>query len=190
IGNPVLYVGAKTGRDGIHGATMASAEFDEEALEKRPTVQGGDPFLETLLLEACLEGMRSGAIAGIQDMGAAGLTCSTCEMAARADTGIEIDLSLVPQRETGMTAYEMLLSESQERMLIVAHKGREREVADIFRKWDLDAVVIGQVRDNGRMRVSHNGEVVCDVPVKALTDEAPIYQREMRASVSGFEFQV
>src|SRR6059036_2238770 len=177
VGNPVLYVGAKTGRDGIHGATMASAEFDEEALEKRPTVQVGDPFLEKLLLEACLEAMRSGAIEGIQDIGAAGLTCSTCEMAARADTGIEIDLSLVPQRETGMTAYEMLLSESQERMLIVAHKGREREVADIFRKWDLDAVVIGQVSDDGRMRVAHDGEVVCDVPVKALTDEAPMYDR-------------
>jgi phosphoribosylformylglycinamidine synthase len=185
VGNPVLYVGAKTGRDGIHGATMASAEFDEEALEKRPTVQVGDPFLEKLLLEACLEAMRSGAIAGIQDMGAAGLTCSTCEMAARAGTGIEIDLSLVPQRETGMTAYEMLLSESQERMLIVAHKGREREVADIFRKWDLDAVVIGEVRDDGRMRVKHNGEVVCDVPVKALTDDAPVYQRPMKSAVSG-----
>jgi phosphoribosylformylglycinamidine synthase II len=181
VGNPVLYVGAKTGRDGIHGATMASAEFDEEALEKRPTVQVGDPFLEKLLLEACLEAMRSGAVAGIQDMGAAGLTCSTCEMAARAGTGIEIDLSLVPQRETGMTAYEMLLSESQERMLIVAHKGREREVGDIFRKWDLDAVVIGKVRDDGRMRVAHNGEVVCDVPVKALTDEAPVYERRMKA---------
>ncbi|HBB97597.1 MAG TPA: phosphoribosylformylglycinamidine synthase subunit PurL [Blastocatellia bacterium] len=193
VGNPVLYVGAKTGRDGIHGATMASAEFDEEALEKRPTVQVGDPFLEKLLLEACLEAMRSGAVAGIQDMGAAGLTCSTCEMAARGDTGIEIDLSLVPQRETGMTAYEMLLSESQERMLIVAHKGREREVIDIFAKWDLDAVIIGQVRDDGRMRVSHNGEVVCDVPVKALTDEAPVYQRVMqapRAEVSSSEFQV
>ncbi len=184
VGNPVLYVGAKTGRDGIHGATMASAEFDEEALEKRPTVQVGDPFLEKLLLEACLEAMRSGAVAGIQDMGAAGLTCSTCEMAARANTGIEIDLSLVPQRETGMTAYEMLLSESQERMLIVAHKGREREVADIFRKWDLDAVVIGRVRDDGRMRVTHNGEVVCDVPVKGLTDEAPVYERPMKAAVS------
>src|SRR5438132_11516234 len=180
VGNPVLYVGAKTGRDGIHGATMASAEFDEEALEKRPTVQVGDPFLEKLLLEGCLEAMRSGAIAGIQDMGAAGLTCSTCEMAARAGTGIEIDLSLVPQRETGMTAYEMLLSESQERMLIVAHKGREREVADIFAKWDLDAVVIGQVHDDGRMRVTHNGEIVCDVPVKALTDEAPVYERPMK----------
>src|SRR2546425_3187568 len=192
VGNPVLYVGAKTGRDGIHGETMASAEFDEEALEKRPTVQVGDPFLEKLLLEACLEAMRSGAVAGIQDMGAAGLTCSTCEMAARADTGIEIDLSLVPQRETGMTAYEMLLSESQERMLIVAYKGREREVADIFRKWDLDAVVIGQVREDGRMRVTHEGEVVCDVPVKALTDEAPVYQRTMKApqSVSSFESRV
>ena len=189
VGNPVLYVGAKTGRDGIHGATMASAEFDEEALEKRPTVQVGDPFLEKLLLEACLEAMRSGAIAGIQDMGAAGLTCSTCEMAARADTGIEIDLSLVPQRETGMTAYEMLLSESQERMLIVAHKGREREVADIFRKWDLDAVVIGQVRDDGRMRVTHNNEVVCDVPVKALTDEAPVYQRAVRSPEPGQRIQ-
>jgi phosphoribosylformylglycinamidine synthase subunit PurL len=179
VGNPVLYVGAKTGRDGIHGATMASAEFDEEALEKRPTVQVGDPFLEKLLLEACLEAMRSGAIAGIQDMGAAGLTCSTCEMAARAGTGIEIDLSLVPQRETGMTAYEMLLSESQERMLIVAHKGRAKEVVEIFAKWDLDAVVIGHVQDDGRMRVKHEGEVVCDVPVNALTDEAPIYERPM-----------
>ncbi|HKP36907.1 MAG TPA: phosphoribosylformylglycinamidine synthase subunit PurL [Pyrinomonadaceae bacterium] len=181
VGNPVLYVGAKTGRDGIHGATMASAEFDEAALEKRPTVQVGDPFLEKLLLEACLEAMRSGAIAGIQDMGAAGLTCSTCEMAARADTGIVIDLSLVPQRETGMTAYEMLLSESQERMLIVAHKGRAREVAEIFAKWDLDAIVIGRVRDDGRMRVMHEGDLVCDVPVKALTDEAPVYERPMKA---------
>jgi phosphoribosylformylglycinamidine (FGAM) synthase-like enzyme len=189
VGNPVLYVGAKTGRDGIHGATMASAEFDEAALEKRPTVQVGDPFLEKLLLEACLEAMRSGAVAGIQDMGAAGLTCSTCEMAARGDTGIEIDLSLVPQREAGMTAYEMLLSESQERMLLVAHKGREREAADIFRKWDLDAVVIGEVRDDNRMRVTHNGEIVCDVPVKALTDEAPVYQRPMK-EVSSLEFRV
>src|SRR6476646_10542749 len=179
IGNPVLYVGAKTGRDGIHGATMASAEFDEEALEKRPTVQVGDPFLEKLLLEACLEAMRSGAIAGIQDMGAAGLTSSSCEMAARAGTGIELDLSLVPQRETGMTAYEMLLSESQERMLIVAHSGREREVVDIFRKWDLDAVVIGRVRDTGRMQVVHNGEMVADIPVETLTDEAPRYERPM-----------
>jgi len=179
IGNPVLYVGAKTGRDGIHGATMASAEFDEEALEKRPTVQVGDPFLEKLLLEACLEAMRSGAVAGIQDMGAAGLTSSSCEMAARAGTGIELDLSLVPQREQNMTAYEMLLSESQERMLVVAHAGREREVVDIFRKWDLDAVVIGRVRDTQRMQVIHNGETVADIPVEALTDEAPRYERPM-----------
>jgi phosphoribosylformylglycinamidine synthase len=183
IGNPVLYVGAKTGRDGIHGATMASAEFDEEALEKRPTVQVGDPFLEKLLLEACLEAMRSGAVAGIQDMGAAGLTSSSCEMAARAGTGIELDLSLVPQREQNMTAYEMLLSESQERMLIVAHSGREREVVDIFRKWDLDAVVIGRVRDTGRMQVVHNGEIVADIPVEALTDEAPRYERPMVAVI-------
>src|SRR5215218_3790788 len=180
VGNPVLYVGAKTGRDGIHGATMASAEFDEEALEKRPTVQVGDPFLEKLLLEACLEAMRSGAVAGIQDMGAAGLTSSSCEMAARAGTGIELDLSLVPQREQNMTAYEMLLSESQERMLIVAHSGREREVVDIFRKWDLDAVVIGRVRDTGRMQVFHHSEMVADIPVEALTDEAPRYERPMR----------
>jgi phosphoribosylformylglycinamidine synthase len=179
IGNPVLYVGAKTGRDGIHGATMASAEVDEEALEKRPTVQVGDPFLEKLLLEACLEAMRSGAVAGIQDMGAAGLTSSSCEMAARAGTGIELDLSLVPQREQNMTAYEMLLSESQERMLIVAHSGREREVIDIFRKWDLDAVVIGRVRDTRRMQVVNEGEMVADIPVEALTEEAPRYERPM-----------
>jgi len=187
IGNPVLYVGAKTGRDGIHGATMASAEFDDEALAKRPTVQVGDPFLEKLLLEACLEAMRSGAVAGIQDMGAAGLTSSSCEMAARANTGIELDLSLVPQRETGMSAYEMLLSESQERMLIVAHSGREREVVDIFRKWDLDAVVIGRVRDDHSMRVIHNGETVANIPVSALTDEAPIYERPMKSPESGVE---
>ena len=179
VGNPILYVGAKTGRDGIHGATMASAEFDDEALAKRPTVQVGDPFLEKLLLEACLEAMRSGAVAGIQDMGAAGLTSSSCEMAARAGTGVEIDLSLVPQREQGMTAYEMLLSESQERMLIVAHSGREREVIDIFRKWDLDAVVIGRVREGHSMRVDHEGETVADIPVSFLTDDAPLYERPM-----------
>jgi phosphoribosylformylglycinamidine synthase II len=182
LGNPILYVGAKTGRDGIHGATMASAEFDEEALEKRPTVQVGDPFLEKLLLEACLEAMRSGSVAGIQDMGAAGLTSSSVEMAARAETGIDLDLSLVPQRETGMTAYEMLLSESQERMLIVAHSGREREVIDIFRKWDLDAVVVGRVRDHRQMHVLHNGETVADIPISALIDEAPLYERPMRSS--------
>jgi phosphoribosylformylglycinamidine synthase len=181
VGNPVLYVGAKTGRDGIHGATMASAEFDDEALEKRPTVQVGDPFLEKLLLEACLEAMRAGAVAGIQDMGAAGLTSSSCEMAARAGNGIELDLSLVPQRETGMSAYEIMLSESQERMLIVAHSGRERQVIDIFRKWDLDAVVIGRVTDTGRVVVIHEGEKVAEIPSAYLTDEAPRYERPMRA---------
>ena len=179
VGNPVLYVGAKTGRDGIHGATMASAEFDDAALEKRPTVQVGDPFLEKLLLEACLEAMRSGAIAGIQDMGAAGLTSSSVEMAARAGTGLELDLTLVPQRETGMTAYEMMLSESQERMLIVARKGREKELVEIFNKWDLDAVVIGKVVEGDRLRIVHNGSVEADLPVLALTDEAPKYERPM-----------
>jgi phosphoribosylformylglycinamidine synthase len=185
VGNPVLYVGAKTGRDGIHGATMASAEFDEEALEKRPTVQVGDPFLEKLLLEACLEAMRAGAVAGIQDMGAAGLTSSSCEMAARAGNGIELDLSLVPQREEGMNAYEIMLSESQERMLIVAHSGRERQVIDIFRKWDLDAVVIGRVTDTGSVVVIHEGERLADIPSKYLTDEAPRYERPMREPARG-----
>lgn len=179
IGNPILYVGAKTGRDGIHGATMASAEFDEEALEKRPTVQVGDPFLEKLLLEACLEAMRSGAIAGIQDMGAAGLTSSSVEMASRAGTGLEIDLTLVPQRETGMTAYEMMLSESQERMLIVAKSGREKQVVDIFKKWDLDAVVIGKVVEGHSLKVFHNGVLEADIPVDTVTDTAPKYNRPM-----------
>jgi phosphoribosylformylglycinamidine synthase len=180
VGNPVLYVGAKTGRDGIHGATMASAEFDDEALEKRPTVQVGDPFLEKLLLEACLEAMRSGAVAGIQDMGAAGLTSSSCEMAARAGTGLEIDLTLVPQREQGMSAYEIMLSESQERMLIVAHKGRERQVMDIFKHWELDAVVIGRVTDTGNVQIMHHEGTVADIPVGYLTDEAPVYERPMQ----------
>ena len=179
VGNPVLYVGAKTGRDGIHGATMASAEFDDEALEKRPTVQVGDPFLEKLLLEACLEAMRSGAIAGIQDMGAAGLTSSSVEMAARAGTGLDLDLTLVPQRETNMTAYEMMLSESQERMLIVARTGHENEVVEIFKKWDLDAVVIGKVVEGDRLRIFHHGKLEADLPVQALTDEAPKYERPM-----------
>ncbi|MBX7170363.1 MAG: phosphoribosylformylglycinamidine synthase subunit PurL [Pyrinomonadaceae bacterium] len=179
VGNPVLYVGAKTGRDGIHGATMASAEFDEEALEKRPTVQVGDPFLEKLLLEACLEAMRSGAIAGIQDMGAAGLTSSSVEMAARAGTGLELNLDLVPQRETGMTAYEMLLSESQERMLIVAKDGREKEVVDVFKKWDLDAVVIGKVVEGDRLKIYHKGNLEADMPIMAVTDNAPKYSRPM-----------
>ena len=182
VGNPVLYVGAKTGRDGIHGATMASAEFDDEALEKRPTVQVGDPFLEKLLLEACLEAMRSGAIEGIQDMGAAGLTSSSVEMAARAGTGLELDLTLVPQRETGMTAYEMMLSESQERMLIVAHKGREKQIVEIFNKWDLDAVVVGKVVEGNRLKIFHNGNLEADLPVDKLTDEAPKYARPMDGS--------
>lgn len=177
IGNAVIYVGAKTGRDGIHGATMASAEFDEAAMEKRPTVQVGDPFAEKLLLEACLEAMRAGAIVGIQDMGAAGLTSSSCEMGARAGTGIEIDLDLVPQRETGMTAYEMMLSESQERMLIVAERGRERQVHEIFARWDLDAVTIGRVTNDQRLRVRHKGELVADIPNTALTSDAPRYDR-------------
>ncbi|MGE0882586.1 MAG: phosphoribosylformylglycinamidine synthase subunit PurL [Blastocatellales bacterium] len=180
IGNSVIYAGAKTGRDGIHGATMASAEFDEAAMEKRPTVQVGDPFSEKLLLEACLEAMRSGAIIGIQDMGAAGLTSSSCEMGARAGTGVEINLDLVPQRETGMSAYEMMLSESQERMLIVAARGHERQVLEIFHRWDLDAVIIGNVIAEQRLRVTHNGEIVADIPNLALTDEAPKYNRTMK----------
>ncbi len=179
VGNPVIYVGAKTGRDGIHGATMASEEFGEEAQSKRPTVQVGDPFLEKLLLEACLEAMRAGAIVGIQDMGAAGLTSSSCEMGARAGNGVEIDIELVPQRETGMTPYEIMLSESQERMLIVAAKGREREVVDIFKKWELDAVVIGRVTDDGHLRVKNSGHIVADIANVALTDEAPVYHRPL-----------
>ncbi len=179
VGNPVIYVGAKTGRDGIHGATMASEEFDDESQSKRPTVQVGDPFLEKLLLEACLEAMRDGAIVGIQDMGAAGLTSSSCEMGGRAGTGVEIDIDLVPQRETGMTPYEIMLSESQERMLIVADAGREREVLDIFKKWELDAVVIGHVTADGFLRVKQNGRLVAEIPNSALTDSAPIYNRPL-----------
>ncbi|HYP26546.1 MAG TPA: phosphoribosylformylglycinamidine synthase subunit PurL [Blastocatellia bacterium] len=181
VGNPVIYVGAKTGRDGIHGATMASEEFGEEAQSKRPTVQVGDPFLEKLLLEACLEAMREGAVVGIQDMGAAGLTSSSSEMGSRAGTGIEIDIDLVPQRETGMSAYEIMLSESQERMLIVAEAGRERQVIDIFKKWELDAVVIGRVTDDHRLRIRQAGEVVADIPNSALTDSAPVYDRPVKA---------
>ncbi len=177
IGNPVIYVGAKTGRDGVHGATMASAEFTEESKQKRPNVQMGDPFLEKLLLEACLEAMKTGAIVGIQDMGAAGLTCSTCEMGSRAETGVEIDLQYVPQRETGMTPYEIMLSESQERMLLVADKGREEEVFRVFRKWGLDAVTIGVVNDDGMLRVKDHGKVVAEISNRALADEAPIYDR-------------
>src|SRR6201995_5273110 len=162
LGNPVIYVGAKTGRDGIHGASMASAEFTEESKQKRPNVQVGDPFLEKLLLEACLEVMKTGAVVAIQDMGAAGLTSSSCEMGSRGEVGIELDLDLVPQRETGMTAYEMLLSESQERMLLVAEKGREEEVLRVFKKWGLDAVTIGFVTTDGLLRVRHKGQVVAE----------------------------
>jgi phosphoribosylformylglycinamidine synthase len=178
-GNAVYYVGAKTGRDGIHGATMASAEFDDRSAEKRPAVQVGDPFMEKLLLEACLEVMRTDALVGIQDMGAAGLTCSTCEMGARGGAGVEIDVSLVPQRETGMTPYEIMLSESQERMLLVVRHGREAEVERIFDKWDLHAVRIGQVTGDSRLRVKDRGRVVADIPNRALTDEAPVYRRPM-----------
>ena len=177
VGNPVFYVGAKTGRDGIHGATMASAEFGEGSEEKRPTVQVGDPFMEKVLLEACLEVMKTGAVVGIQDMGAAGLTCSTSEMGARSGTGIEIDVARVPQRETGMTAYEVMLSESQERMLLVAARGREAEVVRVFEKWDLHAEAIGHVTADRRLRVFNSGVLEADVPNEALTDEAPLYDR-------------
>ncbi len=179
VGNPVIYVGSKTGRDGIHGATMASEEFSEGSEAKRPNVQVGDPFMEKLLLEACLEAMQTGAIVGIQDMGAAGLTCSTCEMGARGHVGVEIELDLVPQRETGMSAYEIMLSESQERMLLVAQKGREHEVFEVFEKWGLDAVEVGQVIAEDTMRVLHHGEVVAEIPNPALTDDAPVYKRPM-----------
>ena len=178
-GNPVIYVGAKTGRDGIHGATMASEEFSEASEAKRPNVQVGDPFLEKLLLEACLEAMQTGAIVGIQDMGAAGLTCSTCEMGARGHVGIEIELDRVPQRETGMTPYEIMLSESQERMLLVARKGREHEVFRVFEKWGLDAVEVGKVTSDDRLRVLHHGQVVAEIPNQALTDDAPVYKRPL-----------
>ena len=176
-GNPVYYVGAKTGRDGIHGATMASAEFDEKALEQRPAVQVGDPFMEKLLLEACLELMATDALIGVQDMGAAGLTCSTCEMGSRGGAGVEIDVMHVPQRETGMTPYEIMLSESQERMLLVVKKGREAEVERIFEKWDLHAAHIGEVTTDGVMRVKDHGKVVAEIPNTALVDEAPVYNR-------------
>ena len=183
VGNPVLYVGSKTGRDGIHGASMASAEFGEGTDAKRPTVQVGDPFTEKLLLEACLELMRTDVIVGIQDMGAAGLTCSTFEMASRAGTGIRLDLDKVPRRETGMTPYELMLSESQERMLMVAEKGREEEVRALFAKWDLDAEVVGEVTDGGRVVVTFEGRTVVDLPARPLAEEAPVYERP-RAEVS------
>jgi phosphoribosylformylglycinamidine synthase II len=176
-GNPVIYVGAKTGRDGIHGATMASEEFKEGSEQKRPNVQVGDPFMEKLLLEACLEAMKTGAIVGIQDMGAAGLTCSTCEMGARGGVGLDVELDNVPQRETRMNSYEIMLSESQERMLLVAEKGREHEVLRVFDKWGLDAVIVGTVIPESRLRIRHHGVLVADIPNKSLTDDAPLYRR-------------
>ncbi len=177
IGNPVIYVGAKTGRDGIHGATMASEEFKEGSEQKRPNVQVGDPFMEKLLLEACLEAMQTGAVVGIQDMGAAGLTSSSCEMGARGGVGLEMNLDQVPRRETSMTAYEMMLSESQERMLLVAEKGREPEVFDVFTKWGLDASIVGTVIAEPRLRVLHHGKLEADIPNQSLTDDAPRYCR-------------
>jgi phosphoribosylformylglycinamidine synthase len=177
VGNPIVYLGSKTGRDGIHGATMASAEFDDSSQEKRPTVQVGDPFAEKLLLEACLELMRSGAVIAIQDMGAAGLTCSAVEMGAKGDLGVELDLDRVPCREEGMTAYEMMLSESQERMLMVLKPGMEADAAAIFGKWGLDFAIIGRTTDTLRFVVRHRGEVMADLPIKALGDEAPLYDR-------------
>ena len=179
VGNPVLYVGARTGRDGIHGAAMASAEFDEAAEAKRPTVQVGDPFTEKLLLEACLEIMKQDWVVGIQDMGAAGLTSASAEMASRAGTGVEIDVSRVPRREEGMTPYEIMLSESQERMLLVAREGREAHVEAVFRKWGLEVAVVGRVTDDGLLRVRDGDAVVAEIPASALADGAPRYQRPM-----------
>ncbi len=176
-GNFVLYVGAKTGRDGIHGATMASAEFGKETEHKRPNVQVGDPFREKLLLEACLEVMNRNLIVGIQDMGAAGLTCSTTEMAAKSGLGMEVDLDRVPQREEGMTPYEIMLSESQERMLIVCTEGKVAEVKDVFAKWDLDAVVIGRITQGGRLKAEAGGKMVIDLPLDAVIDLCPVYER-------------
>jgi phosphoribosylformylglycinamidine synthase len=177
VGNPVIYVGAKTGRDGIHGATMASEEFTEGSEQKRPNVQMGDPFMEKLLLEACLEAMATGAVLGIQDMGAAGLTCSTCEMGGRGELGLTVELDLVPQRETGMSSYEIMLSESQERMLLVADKPRAQEVLDVFTKWGLDASIVGTVTAKPNMVITQHGELMADIPNRSLTDDAPLYHR-------------
>ena len=184
VGNPVYYVGPGTGRDGLGGASFASRELTEESAEDRPAVQKGDPFMEKLLLEACLEMMAiPGLVVGIQDMGAAGLTCSTCETASRGNSGIEIDLDLVPQRETGMNSYEIMLSESQERMLVIVNRGRERELEEVFEKWDLHAARIGEVKEGDRMVVRHKGVVVADLPAKSLTDEAPVYDQPTQEPV-------
>ena len=181
VGNPVFYVGPATGRDGLAGAAFASQDLTEESAEQqRGAVQVGDPFMEKLVCEACLELLATGAVAGMQDMGAAGLTCSTCEMAARAGTGIEIELDKVPQRAANMSSYELMLSESQERMLIVVHKGREEEVKRIFDKWDLPWAEIGIITDTGHMKVRHGGKLVVDIPAKKIADESPVYQREAK----------
>ena len=180
VGMPIVYLGSKTGRDGIHGATMASAEFGADAHEKRPTVQVGDPFAEKLLLEACLEIMAKGCVIAIQDMGAAGLTCSAVEMGAKGDLGVTLDLDRVPCRETGMTAYEMMLSESQERMLMVLRPDKEAEAEAIFRKWGLDFAVVGETTAARRFVVRHGGNVMADLPIKELGDEAPVYRRPVR----------
>lgn len=177
VGNPVVYVGSKTGRDGIHGATMASAEFDKDAMEKRPTVQVGDPFVEKLLIEACLELMATDAVIAIQDMGAAGLTSSAVEMAGKGQVGIELNLDMVPQREPGMSAYEMMLSESQERMLIVIRPDRTEQAKAIFDKWELDFAVIGYLTDTGHIVVKHNGQIEADIPLDPLAEQAPLYNR-------------
>ncbi|MXO64619.1 phosphoribosylformylglycinamidine synthase subunit PurL [Altericroceibacterium endophyticum] len=179
-GNPIVYVGSKTGRDGIHGATMASADFDDKSDEKRPTVQVGDPFTEKLLIEACLELMATDAIVAIQDMGAAGLTSSSVEMASKGEVGIRLDMNQVPCREEGMTPYEMMLSESQERMLMVLKPGKEEMAAEIFRKWELDFAIIGEVTDTGRMELTFDGATVCDIPLAPLADDAPEYDRPHR----------
>lgn len=189
VGNTVMYVGAKTGRDGIHGATFASEELSETSEEKRPAVQVGDPFMEKLLLEACLELVKSDALVGIQDMGAAGLTSSSAEMASKAGFGVEMNLDLIPQRESGMTAYEMMLSESQERMLIVVKKGREAEIVELFEKYDLDAVAVGHVTDDKMLRLLHKGEVVADVPADALAEEAPVYHKPSSVPAYYTEYQ-
>ncbi|MPQ27086.1 phosphoribosylformylglycinamidine synthase subunit PurL [Bacillus paralicheniformis] len=188
VGNTVMYVGAKTGRDGIHGATFASEEMSDQSEEKRSAVQVGDPFMEKLLLEACLEVIKSDALVGIQDMGAAGLTSSSAEMASKAGSGIEMNLDLIPQRETGMTPYEMMLSESQERMLLVIERGREQEIIDIFDKYDLEAVAVGHVTDDKMLRLFHNGEMVADLPVDALAEEAPVYHKPSKVPAYYKEF--
>src|SRR6059036_3149558 len=180
VGNPVFYVGAETGRDGLAGAAFASRELTDQSREDRPAVQVGDPFKEKLLLEACLELLATDAVAGIQDMGAAGLTCSTCETASRGGTGVEIDLAKVPKREPGMTPYEILLSESQERMLIIAKRGREEVVRKVFEKWDVPCAEIGRVMNDGMMRVRNNGQIAAEIPAKALAEEAPLYSREAK----------